>query len=174
MLKLDWNLLFTVINLLILVGAMWYFLFKPVRKILEARQAEADRENALAKAKTAEAEAVKARYEKCLSDTEEERRQIIAKARKQADEEYKKIVNNARSTAKRIEADATEDAARSKARIVADAEQEIADMIAIATEKNVGERRGAGYEDALYEQFLNEVAKDEAVSEPEKAEGENE
>ena len=158
MLKLDWNLLFTVINLLILVGAMWYFLFKPVRKILEARQAETDRENALAKAKTAEAEAVKARYEKCLSDTEEERRQIIQKARKQADEEYKKIISNARSTARRIEAEATEDAARSKARIVSDAEQEIADMIAIATEKNVGERRGAGYDDALYEQFLSEVA----------------
>ena len=107
MLKLDWNLLFTVINLLILVGAMWYFLFKPVRKILEARQAEADRENALAKAKTAEAEAVKTRYEKCLSDTEEERRQIIAKARKQADEEYKKIVNNARSTSESGAAPAT-------------------------------------------------------------------
>ena len=41
MLKLDWNLLLTVLNLLILAGAMWYFLFKPVRKILEARQAEA-------------------------------------------------------------------------------------------------------------------------------------
>ncbi len=159
MLKLDWNLLLTVLNLLILAGAMWYFLFKPVRKIIEARQAEADRENALAKAKTAEAEAAKARYEKVLAETEEERRQILSKARKQADEEYKKIVGNARATAKRIETEATEDAVRSKARILSDAEQEIADMIAIATEKNVGERHDGESDGALYDQFLNEVAK---------------
>ena len=157
MLKLDWNLLFTVINLLILVGAMWYFLFKPVRKILEARQAEADRETALMKAKTADAEAMKARYEKSLADAEEERKQILSKARKQADEEYKKIVNNAKATAKRIEAEASEDIARSKARILSDAEQEIADMIALATEKNVGESYGSDIDNALYNQFLAEV-----------------
>lgn len=157
MLKLDWNLLFTVINLLILVGAMWYFLFKPVRKILEARQAEVDREAALMKAKTADAEAMKARYEKSLSDAEEERRQILSKARKQADEEYKKIVNNAKATARRIETEASEDIARSKARILSDAEQEIADMIALATEKNVGENCGSDIDNALYNQFLAEV-----------------
>ena len=157
MLKLDWNLLFTVINLLILVGAMWYFLFKPIRKILEARQAEVDREAALMKAKTADAEAMKARYEKSLSDAEEERRQILSKARKQADEEYKKIVNNAKATARRIETEASEDIARSKARILSDAEQEIADMIALATEKNVGENCGSDIDNALYNQFLAEV-----------------
>ncbi len=158
MLKLDcWNIIFTVVNLLILVAAMWYFLFKPVRKILEARQAEADRDNAAAKNRIAEAEAAKARYEKCLSDTEEERKQILAKARKQADDEYKKIVGNARSNAKRIEADANAEAERSKARILSDAEQEIADMIASATEKNIGEKSGEAVDRALYDQFLGEV-----------------
>ena len=157
MLKLDWNLLLTVLNLLILAGAMWYFLFKPVRKILEARQAEADRETALMKAKTADAEAMKARYEKSLADAEEERKQILSKARKQADEEYKKIVNNAKATARRIETEASEDIARSKARILSDAEQEIADMIALATEKNVGENCGSDIDNALYNQFLAEV-----------------
>lgn len=157
MLKLDWNLLFTVINLLILVAAMWYFLFKPVRKIIEARQAEADRENALVKARLADAEAAKARYDKCVADAEEERKQILSKARKQADEEYKKIVNNAKATVRRIEAEANEDIARSKARILSDAEQEIADMIAAATEKNVGENCGSSIDNALYNQFLAEV-----------------
>lgn len=157
MLKIDANLVLTIINLLILVAAMRIFLFKPVKNILAARQAEADRESAQVKARSAEAEAVKARYERTLNETEEERRQIIAKARKQADEEYKRIVGNAKATAKRIEAEAGEEAERTKARILSDAEQEIADMIAAATEKNVGEKTGAGIDDALYNQFLSEV-----------------
>ena len=41
MLRLDWNLLFTVINLLLLFVLMKIFLFKPVQKIIAARQAEA-------------------------------------------------------------------------------------------------------------------------------------
>ena len=44
MLRLDWNLLFTVINLLLLFVLMKMFLFKPVQKILDERQAEADRQ----------------------------------------------------------------------------------------------------------------------------------
>ena len=43
MLQLDiWNVLFTVINLLILFVLMRIFLYKPVQKIIAARQAEAD------------------------------------------------------------------------------------------------------------------------------------
>ncbi|MEI3139219.1 MAG: ATP synthase F0 subunit B [Lachnospiraceae bacterium] len=38
MLRLDWNLVFTVINLLILYVLMRKFLFKPVNEILEKRR----------------------------------------------------------------------------------------------------------------------------------------
>ena len=40
MLRVDINLLFTVINLLVLVYLMKKFLFKPVREVMEKRQAE--------------------------------------------------------------------------------------------------------------------------------------
>ena len=55
MLRLDWNLLFTVINLLLLFVLMKIFLFKPVQKIIAARQAEADKQFDEAAAKQAEA-----------------------------------------------------------------------------------------------------------------------
>ena len=53
MLRLDWNLLFTVINLLLLFVLMKIFLFKPVQKIIAARQAEADKQFDEAAAKPA-------------------------------------------------------------------------------------------------------------------------
>lgn len=56
MLRLDWNILFNIINLIILYLLMKRFLFKPVNAILEKRQqaadaqfAEADRQKAEAK-----------------------------------------------------------------------------------------------------------------------------
>ena len=44
MLRVDWNLLLTIINLLLLFVLMRIFLFKPVQKIIAARQAEAEKE----------------------------------------------------------------------------------------------------------------------------------
>ena len=44
MLRVDWNLLLTIINLLLLFVLMRIFLFKPVQKIIAARQEEADRQ----------------------------------------------------------------------------------------------------------------------------------
>ena len=51
MLRIDINLIFTVINILVLFGGLWFVLFKPVRKILDERQAEANREYDEAKQK---------------------------------------------------------------------------------------------------------------------------
>ena len=59
MLRLDWNLLFTVINLLLLFVLMKIFLFKPVQKIIAARQAEADKQFDEAAAKQAEADGLR-------------------------------------------------------------------------------------------------------------------
>lgn len=44
MLKLDWNLLFTIINILLLLILVKVFLVKPIKNIIAQRQAEADEE----------------------------------------------------------------------------------------------------------------------------------
>ena len=54
MLKVDINLVFTIINLLVLFVAMRIFFFKPIKKIIEDRQAEADRQFEEAKEKQEE------------------------------------------------------------------------------------------------------------------------
>jgi F-type H+-transporting ATPase subunit b len=103
MLQLDvWNVLFTVINLLILFVLMRIFLYKPVQKIIAARQAEADKQFDEAAAKQSEAEELKTKYEAVLSDAENEKKKVVAEARKTADEEYQRIVTDAHKTASQI------------------------------------------------------------------------
>ena len=142
MLQLDvWNVLFTVINLLILFVLMRIFLYKPVQKIIAARQAEADKQFDEAAAKQSEAEELKTKYEAVLSDAENEK---------------KKVVTDAHKTASQIKDDAEAEAISQKEQILKKAEKEIADMVVDAAAKVVGSN-SADTKAALYDTFLNKA-----------------
>lgn len=157
MLRLDWNILFTVINLIVLVVALRIFLFKPVQRIIAQRQEEADRQFAEAAAKKAEAEAMKAQYTESLENAEKEKIQTIQEARKTADKEYQRIVGDAEIAAKQLKEDAKAQAETQKAQIIKSAEKEIADMVVDAAAKVVGSKSGADVDSALYNEFLNKA-----------------
>ncbi len=157
MLEIDfWSILFTVINLVILFVAMKIFLFKPVRRIIAERQAEADAAAKEADERAAEADCRKADLDKAVAKTEAEREQILAEARKQADEEYKKMLAEARSEAEIIKKDASTEGEKRKQRIISEAGKEIGDMIASATTKILGNVD----ESELYDAFLNTMEDD--------------
>ena len=153
MLEIGWNLLFTVINLVILFGAMKIFLFKPVRNIIAKRQEEADAARTEAETMAAEAKQTKAEYEKALARTAAEREEVLATARRLADEESEKILADAREEAKDIREAAEDEGERRKERIIAEAGKEIADMVAGATAKAMGDTDDS----ALYDAFLDKV-----------------
>ena len=87
MLRVDINLLFTVINLLFLAFLMKKFLFKPVRAILEKRQSEIEASFKNADAVNQEAAALKEKYEASLSNIETERQETINQAKIQAEKD---------------------------------------------------------------------------------------
>jgi len=157
MLRLDINLLFTIINLLLLFVLMKKFLFKPVQNILDERQCEADRQFEEAKAKQAAADGLKAQYEQSVAGIEQQRADTLKEARKNADAEYQKIVEDAKTQAKQIKEDAVVEANNQKTQILKKAEKEIADMVIDATVKVVGKQTGAQADSTLYNEFLNKA-----------------
>lgn len=100
MLTLNWNLLWTVVNVLVLYLLLRKFLYKPVMKVIEQRQQQvdaslADAEKAKQDAKAAQdaaeeklrgvdAEAA-ARREACEQQAEKEKEQLLSAAHRQAD-----------------------------------------------------------------------------------------
>ena len=150
MLRLDWNLLFTVINLLLLFVLMKIFLFKPVQKIIAARQAEADKQ-------FDEADGLKAQYAKSIASVEEEKSKAMQETMKKADAEYQRIVGDAESKAKQIKEDAAVEAENQKTQILKKAEKEIADMVVDAAVKVVGKNSGADVDSSLYNEFLDKA-----------------
>lgn len=155
MLKVDMNLLFTAVNLLVLYILMKLFLFKPVHKILNERQAIIDQNLADADAAKSNAEALEKQHSESLLGIEGEKRQVLADARKQASAEYERIIADANNRADSMIEDARHEALNQKAEILQQAQGEISEMVIAATAKVVGV--GIGNDGALYDEFLKKA-----------------
>ncbi|MCR4587469.1 MAG: ATP synthase F0 subunit B [Lachnospiraceae bacterium] len=157
MLRFDINLLFTVINLLILFVLLKKFLFGRVHKILEERQAEIDA--SFEKAELANKEA-----EQNLTEAKEEAKQqrelrdkAIADAKKEASEAYDKIVADANVKADEIVEKAGIKAEQEAQDRIQEAQAQIADLVYEAVEKLEG-AQGNVSDGKLFDSFLGAVA----------------
>ena len=152
-----WNILWTVVNLLILFLAFRIFFFKPIANIIAKRQEEADEVYDNAKAKENEADELVRKYEEQIADTEAERKKILAEARKSADTQYQKVLADAKEEAKAIKSTAVVEANNEKNQILASAKKEIADLVVDATTKVVGSQTGADVDSSLFDEFIGKA-----------------
>ena len=114
------NILFTVINILILLFFVKKFLFEKIDEIIKKRQEEVDEATVAADKATAEARAIKKEYEKKIELADEEKEQILSDIKKLGYEEYERIVMDARKTGDKIVKEA-----RQNARAEAEKEREL-------------------------------------------------
>ncbi len=154
MLRLDWNLVFNMINLLILYFLLKRFLFQRVRVILKARQTEAEQCFVQAEQREALAKKEQTKYEGLLKGAQQEKEEIVAQARKEAAVEYDRIVEDAKEKAGGIVEDAKEDAKKEKAAILQEADSEIKDLVMGAVAKVVGASASGEQDSRLYDCFL--------------------
>lgn len=155
MLRIDINLIFTVVNVLVLCLAVRIFLWKPVHKVLDERQANVDASLAdAARAKT-EAEALVEEQKAFRANIEEEKSAAMAEARKQAQAESSRIVADAHSRADVILREAENDAQSRKEEILRQAQGEITEIIVAATAKVAGVPVGGDSD--LYDEFLKKA-----------------
>ena len=109
-----WDVLISLANLLILFLLVKKFLYKPVKKMLEARQNEIDKNYLDSENAKLDAESAKESYEKKLSD-----------ARSEADSLIQSAVNSAHNREEEIIAEAKSEASSIISRAKADAELEV-------------------------------------------------
>ena len=121
-LNIDWRqILLHLLNLVILFLILYFLLYNPVKKFMEKRKKHYEEQNAESEAKLADAKANKEKYEKLLTNAEEEiaekKRAAIADARaesekiiKSAEEESSSILKKAAAKAEDIKKQAHEQA----------------------------------------------------------------
>ncbi len=156
MLKFDWNILWTFINLIIFFVLMKVFLFKPIKKTLDKRKELIDKQFKDADDAQKQADELKAQYQSELEDVEQEKKQILVDARADAKKEYNKIIDRAQGDADRIKSDAKAAAEFETLKARRAVKEELAALAMETAEKVIGESASPELDSDLYDKFLNE------------------
>ena len=163
MLRLDINLVFTVINLLVLYFFMRKFLFGRVNKIVEERKALIEKQFADAEAAQNEADSMKTEYENKLAAAAGEGEEIIARAKAEAKEQGEKLLAEADAELEQKRRRAEETMAVERANALRDMKSEIAALVIDAAAKAVGDRNTEQQDRMLYDQFIAEAGEANGV-----------
>ena len=128
-----WTALFTFCNMMITFAVLKKFLFKPVKKMIDDRQAEIDTMYAdadVAKQKAAELEQ---EYQQHLQSIRDERDTLLREATARAQKREEEIVGEARAEAAALRAVAEADIAQERKKAVNDLKNEIGGIAVDAT-----------------------------------------
>lgn len=142
-----------LLNVAILFAALYFILYKPVRRFMEARREEYEERESRTQEELRAAEQSRADYEEKLANAQEEISKMREMARAETRAEREKRLTAAQAEADRIVATAQNTAHTERERILADAQKEIAQIVTDATEKIAVE----GDTSAAYESFLKTV-----------------
>lgn len=137
-LNIDWRqILLHLLNLAILFLILYFLLYNTVKKFMEKRKKHYEEQNAESEAKLADAKANEEKYEKLLTNAEEEiaekKRAAIADARAESE----KIIKSAEEESSSILKKATAKAEDIKKQAQEQAKEELSDVIEKAAKEKI-------------------------------------
>lgn len=154
LLRIDWNVLFTIINLIVLYLLLKKFLIGPVTGIMQKRKEMIEGQLADADDKRKQAGELKQQYEDMLKGAHEESVKILEEARKNAQKKYDSKVKSADDQADKIIENAQKTIELEREKTVQDLQSQIADLALVAAGKVIGEKSTEESNQSLYDQFL--------------------
>ena len=159
--NLDWQLIadscLTIIAVVVLFFAFSYFLFDPVRKMLNDRKEKIQFELDDAKENMENAQALKAEYEEKLKNVEKEAEAILSEARRKALANENAIVAQAKEEAARILERARVEAELEKQKMADDVKKEMVSIASILAGKVVSASIDTTVQDQLIDETLKEM-----------------
>ena len=157
MIKIDINLVFTIINLLVLYVLMKKFLFGPIIKVMDERKALIDQQFAGAKEMEDNARVLQSKYENALKSAKDESYQIMEQARKEAKIQTERTVEETAARVDAMLAKAQDDIRTERENAMRQMQGDVAALAMEAAAKIVGKNNGADQDLSLYDQFLEEA-----------------
>lgn len=157
MLRLDWNLVFTIINLVVLYLLLRKFLIRPITDIMEKRKAMIEEGLNDANHTKEQALALKQQYEGAMNGAKLESGEMIEQAKKNAQAEYSRIVNDADIQAGKILKTARETVHIEREQTMREMQSQIASLAMVAARKIAVEQSSGSGNQAVYDQFLEEA-----------------
>lgn len=138
MLSIDpWNILWTLINLLVLYFIFKKFLFKPVMDVINARQKMIDDQFESAQKDRQDARNLKDKYQEKLESAKSEADSIILEARQRAQKEHDIAVEATKAETQNMLEKAKADIANEQEKATVEAKDKIARLALMAAKKIV-------------------------------------
>ena len=157
MISIDLNLVWTIINLVVLYLLLKHFLIGPVMNIMDKRKQMIDDGFKNAEAAQADANRLKQEYETALSGAKQESVQLIEDARKSAKAEYDRIVSEAGEKADTMIESAKENVRIEREQTMKELKSQIAGLAAASAAKIISGNADEKESRDLYDQFLKEA-----------------
>ncbi len=157
MISINLNLVWTIINLVVLYLLLRHFLIGPVMNIMEQRKQMIDDGFKNAEAAQADANRLKQEYETALSGAKQESVQLIEDARKSAKAEYDRIVSEAGEKTDTMIESAKENVRIEREQTMKELKSQIAGLAAASAAKIISGNADEKESRDLYDQFLKEA-----------------
>ena len=145
------------LSMLVMFGLLSYFLFDPVRDMLENRKRRVAEDQETAKREKEDAIAFKEEYDQKLKQVDKEAEAILSAARKKAMQNEAKIIAEAKEEAARIIARANAEIELEKKRALDDMKQEMITIASMMAEKVVAASIDTNVQESLIDETLKEM-----------------
>ena len=155
---IDWKLIVAqLVNFAIVVGVLWFFVFKPLTKIM------ADRTETIEKS-LRDAEAVKQQLRRAetekqavIKEAHQAAREIIQSAKTTAAEQQQQTLLATRQEAEKIVTASKQQLSRDREQLIADVQAQVADVVVLAAGKVLQDVVNKPVDRALAQQALDAV-----------------
>ena len=151
------EIIFAIVNFLILVGVLGKFLYKPFLGVLDKRKQMIQDAFDSAEAMNKRADEKMNNYNARIANVEDEAREIIAAAKAKADKQAADIIAEAREEALNIKKQAETDIERERNKAMAEAKDEIAMLAVMAAEKIIEKELDADGQAQVVDNILKEA-----------------
>ena len=151
------DIVWAIINFLILVAVLNKLLNKTVTKMLDERKNEITGNLDQAEKTKQEAEKLKEEYTFHLQNAKTEAQEIIAKANKMGEETKNELIAQAKAEAEKISAKAQEEIRLEKTKALAELRDEVASLAVLAAEKIIAKDIDLKDHEKMVKDFVKEV-----------------
>lgn len=157
LLTINWNLLFSLITVVVLVLILKKFFFEKVHSFMEARQQQVVNTLQEAQATREEAQQKLEEYEAQMARAESEKREIIKKAMQEAKDQAGAVLEDAGKEASQVREQTRREIERDKLIAKKALQREIGDMAVLAAGKIIGEELNPKRQAEVVDKIIEEA-----------------
>jgi len=159
LLELNWNLLFSLITVLVLILILRKFFFQKVHDFMVQRELEVEAHLSEAEKTNEEAEKTLAEYQAKLADAEKDKQEIIKNGVTEAKAQAEAIIEDANQKAQARYERAQEEIEREREQAEEDIKRNMSDLVVLAAQKVIGESLDEEKQAEIVGQAIEEAVK---------------